>query len=68
MAASIARPFAIGSHDVRVSTSIGYIVCEDVSRDFEQLISLADEALYTAKRSGRSICRYRDAAMVQAAA
>lgn len=68
IAASIARPFAIGSHDVRVSTSIGYIVCDDLSRDLEQLISLADEALYTAKRSGRSICRYQDAAKVRAAA
>jgi diguanylate cyclase (GGDEF)-like protein len=68
VAASIARPFAIGSHDVRVTTSIGYIVCEDVTRDLEQLISLADEALYTAKRGGRSICRYREIEGVQNAA
>jgi len=68
VAASIARPFAIEHHDIRVTTSIGYIVCDDVSRDLEQLISLADEALYTAKRSGRSICRYREIEGVQKAA
>lgn len=68
IAASIARPFAIGDHDIRVTTSVGYLVCDDASRDLEQLISLADEALYTAKKSGRTICRYREAAAVQAAA
>lgn len=68
IAASIARPFAIGNHDIRVTTSIGYLVCDDVSRDLEQLISLADEALYAAKRSGRTICRFQEVAAVQAAA
>lgn len=68
VAASIARPFAIGSHDIRVTTSIGYLVCEDATRDLEQLISLADEALYSAKRSGRTICRFEEVASVQAAA
>lgn len=68
VAASIARPFAIEMRDLKVSTSIGYLVCEDSSRDLEQLLSLADEALYTAKRSGRTICRHQEIIAVQAAA
>jgi len=68
VAASIARPFAIEARDLKVTTSVGYLVCEDPSRDLEQLLSLADEALYTAKRSGRAICRHEEIIVVQAAA
>lgn len=68
VAASVARPFAIGDREIRVSTSIGYVLCEDRSRDLEQLLSLADEALYAAKRSSRSICRHREIVTIQAAA
>lgn len=68
VAASLARPFAIGHHDIRVTASIGYMVCDDPARDLEQLISLADEALYTAKRSGRNIGRHNEAIASTAAA
>ncbi len=68
LAASIARPFVIGDRDLTVATSIGYLICEDATRDLEQLLSLADEALYTAKRSGRTICRHDAIIMVRAAA
>ena len=58
IAATIARPYRIGEHEIRISTCVGYAVCVEPRCDLEQLLSLADEALYSAKRGNRGVCRY----------
>lgn len=55
---AIGQPYSIGERDIQISTSVGYVLCDDEGRDLEQLISFADEALYVAKRSGRGVRRY----------
>jgi diguanylate cyclase (GGDEF)-like protein len=56
--AAIGRPYRIGEQVLHISTCVGYVVADDPSHDLEQLISLADEALYCAKRGGASVRRY----------
>ena len=47
---TISDPFSIDGHTIRVSTCIGFAVCRWKSGDLEQLLALADEALYRAKK------------------
>jgi diguanylate cyclase (GGDEF)-like protein/PAS domain S-box-containing protein len=57
-------PFAINGHPSHVGGSIGISMFPKDSRDPEQLIKQADEAMYLAKQSGRNTYKfYRD--MVQ---
>lgn len=58
IAAAVARPYRIGECEIRISTCVGYAVCVEPRCDLEELLSLADEALYTAKRGSRGVCRY----------
>ncbi|ALJ13649.1 GGDEF domain-containing protein [Sphingopyxis macrogoltabida] len=66
--AAIGRPYRIGEHTLNISTCVGYVVADDATRDLEQLISLADEALYVAKRNGIGVKRYEPPAGERAAA
>lgn len=66
--AAIGRPYRIGEHTLNISTCVGYVVADDATRDLEQLISLADEALYIAKRNGIGVKRYEPPAGERAAA
>lgn len=47
---TISDPFAIKTSTVQVSTCIGFVLCRWTSGDLEELLALADEALYRAKR------------------
>lgn len=58
LADAIALPYRIDEHTIAISTSIGYIVAEHGAEDLECLLSLADEALYASKRSGRNVTRW----------
>jgi diguanylate cyclase (GGDEF)-like protein len=54
---------------LKVTLSIGVVTFPDDSEDKANLVTLADEALYHAKRSGRNrVSRYRDARQEPAAA
>lgn len=66
--AAIGRPYRIGEQTLHISTCVGYVVAEDSTRDLEQLISLADEALYAAKRNGIGVKRYEPPVGERAAA
>ena len=68
IAATIGRPYVIGEQALEISTCVGYVVSDDPADDLERLITLADEALYSAKRSGASVRRYEPAAGARAAA
>lgn len=58
LAAAIRRPYRIETHDLCISTCIGYIVSDGRGDDLEHLLARADEALYAGKRSGHGITRY----------
>jgi diguanylate cyclase (GGDEF)-like protein len=66
--ASIAKPFSIGEHRIRISTAVGYVLSRDPRHDLEQLISLADEALYTAKRNNLPVIAWEPAKRSRSAA
>jgi diguanylate cyclase (GGDEF)-like protein len=55
---AVGQTYSIGDREIQISTSVGFVLCEDEGRDLEQLISFADEALYMAKRSGRGVRQY----------
>lgn len=66
--AAVGRPYRIGEQTLHISTCVGYIVADDPTQDLEQLISLADAALYSAKRSGLSVKCYEPPVGERAAA
>lgn len=54
MLSAINAPFNPGSHQVRVSASIGVAVYPEDSREGESLLCYADKAMYDAKKQGKS--------------
>jgi len=55
---AICRPYRIENHILRASTSIGYVVAASPGDDLEELLNLADQALYRSKRRGGGISRH----------
>ena len=51
---SFQRPFVLGNHEVKVTTSIGIAVYPENGLDFETLKKNADVAMYKAKEKGRN--------------
>ena len=47
------QPFELSPESVYVSASIGIALCPDDSRDPDELLTNADQALYAAKQAGR---------------
>lgn len=52
LVAAIQQPFAIKGEMVEISACVGTVITGDRSRDLEQLLMEADQALYRAKRRG----------------
>lgn len=57
---AICRSYRIENHVVHVSASIGYVVAASPDGDLEELLNLADQALYRSKRRGGGISRHGD--------
>jgi diguanylate cyclase (GGDEF)-like protein/PAS domain S-box-containing protein len=55
--AQLNREFVIEHNALRISGSIGYALYPDHSRDSDELLRLADEAMYEAKSNGRGQVR-----------
>jgi len=51
-------PFAIGTHQLSATSSIGIGLYPDDGRDFDTLLKIADAAMYYAKDSGRNTYRF----------
>ena len=51
---SVMQPVAFESHDLRVGTSIGIAIYPTHGSDVESLLSAADQAMYSVKRSGKN--------------
>jgi diguanylate cyclase (GGDEF)-like protein len=58
LVAAIARPFQIEGRDLRVSTSLGYVVVPAGTGGLDELLGLADKALYISKRGSDVVTRY----------
>lgn len=52
------KPFYIQGHELFVTSSIGISLYPEHSRDEEELVRLADQALYAAKNTGRNNVRF----------
>lgn len=51
---TVSAPYKLHNHDINVTVSIGISVFPDDSQDASELITLADTAMYEAKRGGRN--------------
>jgi two-component system cell cycle response regulator len=51
---TLLQPFGIRGHELHIGTSIGISLYPDDSNDLEELIRLADAAMYRAKHAGRN--------------
>lgn len=60
---SMAKPFNIQGHELRISTSIGITVYPQDGEDLEDLLKNADAAMYHAKGRGRNNYQYFHADM-----
>lgn len=60
---AVAAVHSIGSHELRITTSIGIAVYPDDGEDAQTLIKNADTAMYQAKESGRQTFRFFKPAM-----
>ncbi len=47
--------FLKGNHDLKTTISIGVATCPGNARSSEELVNLADQALYQAKKSGKNV-------------
>ncbi len=54
----LAEPLQVGVDELRVTPSIGISICPQDSRDVQELLKFADNALYQAKQSGRATYRF----------
>jgi diguanylate cyclase (GGDEF)-like protein len=62
------QAYTVGTHDLKVSASIGIAMYPDDGMDVETLLQRADAAMYQVKRAGRHDFRFFTAAMQQRAA
>jgi diguanylate cyclase (GGDEF)-like protein len=58
------EPFAFQNHTINISLSIGVAISPDHSSDSDKLLSLADVAMYEAKRAGSAGYRLFEESMI----
>jgi diguanylate cyclase (GGDEF)-like protein len=63
----IANPFDIEANEVNIGTSIGIALAPEHATNPDDLLKMADMALYGAKSSGRSNYRFFDPEMIEVA-
>lgn len=51
---NLARPYALDAGEAKISASVGIALYPDMGSDVEQLVGLADAAMYQAKHAGRN--------------
>lgn len=54
LVASLAVPYELGDRFAKISASVGIAIFPDMGQDVEQLLVLADAAMYNAKHVGRN--------------
>jgi diguanylate cyclase (GGDEF)-like protein/PAS domain S-box-containing protein len=63
----VAKPFNIDGNEVNIGTSIGIALAPEHGTNPDNLLKMADMALYSAKSAGRSVYRFFDPGMGAAA-
>lgn len=63
---SLNQPYQLGSHKYNCSTSIGATLFGDHKIELDELLKLADIAMYQAKKAGRNTLRFFDPKMQEA--
>jgi len=51
------EPFAIGKYSISITVSVGVAIFPDHGHTSQELISRADEAMYSIKRTGKGAWR-----------
>ena len=54
----LAAPYALAGNAAKITASVGIALYPDTGTDVEQLLALADAAMYEAKRAGRNAYRF----------
>jgi diguanylate cyclase (GGDEF)-like protein/PAS domain S-box-containing protein len=62
---SVSRPFKIKGNDVKIGASVGMVLAPDQTSDADNILKMADAALYQAKSAGRNCYRVFDQQMSQ---
>jgi diguanylate cyclase (GGDEF)-like protein len=60
---SISTPFYIAGHMISIGTSIGIALASGTIRNWEKLLSHADDALYRSKAAGRGTFQFAESSM-----
>src|ERR1700722_472488 len=62
---AVSRPFKIKGNDVKIGASVGMVLAPDQTSDGDNILKMADAALYQAKSAGRNCYRVFDQQMSQ---
>ncbi len=62
------EPYQLGNITIEISCSVGVAICPDHSLDDNELIMLADQAMYNAKSAGKNTYRIHGVDMAEVAA
>jgi diguanylate cyclase (GGDEF)-like protein/PAS domain S-box-containing protein len=62
---AVSRPFKIKGNDVKIGASVGMVLAPDQTSDADNILKMADAALYQAKSAGRNCYRVFDQQMSQ---
>jgi diguanylate cyclase (GGDEF)-like protein/PAS domain S-box-containing protein len=62
---AVSRPFKIKGNDVKIGASVGLVLAPDQTSDADNILKMADAALYQAKSAGRNCYRVFDRQMSQ---
>ncbi|MBI3170959.1 MAG: diguanylate cyclase, partial [Hydrocarboniphaga effusa] len=63
--ATIAEPFHIESHELRITSSIGISLCPEHGSGIGELLSKSDLAMYAAKRQSKNTYRIFEASLLE---
>jgi diguanylate cyclase (GGDEF)-like protein/PAS domain S-box-containing protein len=62
---AVSRPFKIKGNDVKIGASVGMVLAPDQTSDADNILKMANAALYQAKSAGRNCYRVFDQQMSQ---
>jgi diguanylate cyclase (GGDEF)-like protein len=55
---AISKPFVIAGNEITIGGSVGYVLGSDSDEKLDQLLTMADEAMYQVKHTARRVAAY----------